>query len=579
MNTHYTDEKAIQVVISLLKQYGIRKVIASPGTTNLSFVASIQQDAWFEIYSSVDERSAAYIACGLAAESGEPVVLSCTGATASRNYMPGLTEAYYRKLPIIAITSTNNISNAGHLLPQFIDRDSVPNDICKYHTQIFSAYNDKQIWDCEMKVNTALLECRRNGGGPVHLNLENLYSKNYDVNELPTYRKIDRITLAGKFPTLSKGKIAIFIGAHAQMTEVETEAIDKFCASNNAVAFCDHTSSYRGKFAVHFSLFMSQESLSKTDFNPDLLIHIGEVSGDYYNLGVKAKEVWRVNPDGEIRDTFKKLTKVFEMPIEHFFSNYTNSTKGDDSYLNACQETLNGIRTKLPEIPFSNVWLASQLASQLPNNSTIHFGILNSLRAWNFFELPTTVKSMSNVGGFGIDGCTSSLIGASLCNQDNLYYLVTGDLAFFYDMNVIGNRHIGNNVRILLVNNGKGTEFRNYSHSAARFGDEADLYMAAGGHFGNKSSELVKNYAENLGYEYISASNKDEFNSVYSEFINPKITDKPMIFEVFTNNQDESDALKSIRNIESDISSGIKNTAKSILGDKGVKTLKNILGK
>ena len=101
MKHGYTDEKNIQILIALLKAHGIKKVIASPGTTNMTFICSIMYDSWFEIYSSVDERSAAYMACGLAAESGEPVCLSCTGATASRNYIPGLTEAYYRKLPIL----------------------------------------------------------------------------------------------------------------------------------------------------------------------------------------------------------------------------------------------------------------------------------------------------------------------------------------------------------------------------------------------------------------------------------------------------------------------------------------------
>ena len=84
---YYTVERNVQIVIALLKANGIKRVIASPGTTNMTFVGSIQQDPFFEIYSSVDERSAAYLACGMAAETGEPVVLSCTGATASRNYM------------------------------------------------------------------------------------------------------------------------------------------------------------------------------------------------------------------------------------------------------------------------------------------------------------------------------------------------------------------------------------------------------------------------------------------------------------------------------------------------------------
>ncbi|MFW2168186.1 2-succinyl-5-enolpyruvyl-6-hydroxy-3-cyclohexene-1-carboxylate synthase, partial [Enterobacter cloacae complex sp.6722794] len=104
----------------------------------------------------------------------------------------------------------------------------------------------------------------------------------------------------------------------------------------------------------------------------------------------------------------------------------------------------------------------------------IHFGILNSLRTWNFYDLPNTVTSFSNVGGFGIDGGVSTLLGASLANPNKLYYGVIGDLAFFYDLNAIGNRHTANNLRILLVNNGKGTEFRMYNHHAAHFGSDGD---------------------------------------------------------------------------------------------------------
>lgn len=99
MDTHYTAERNAQIVLYLLKTNNIKKVVASPGATNITLVASMQQDPWFEMYSAADERSAAYIACGLAAESGEPVVLSCTGATASRNYIPGLTEAFYVSFP------------------------------------------------------------------------------------------------------------------------------------------------------------------------------------------------------------------------------------------------------------------------------------------------------------------------------------------------------------------------------------------------------------------------------------------------------------------------------------------------
>ena len=64
----------------------------------------------------------------------------------------------------------------------------------------------------------------------------------------------------------------------------------------------------------------------------------------------------------------------------------------------------------------------------------------------------------SNTGGFGIDGILSTLVGASLADKEKLFFAILGDLAFFYDMNVAGNRHVGNNIRILFINNGKGTE-------------------------------------------------------------------------------------------------------------------------
>ena len=103
MDIRYTSERNVQILIALMKHHGVKRVVASPGTTNITFVASLQNDPFFEMYSAADERSAAYIACGLAAETGEPVALTCTGATASRNYLPGLTEAYYRKLPVLAV--------------------------------------------------------------------------------------------------------------------------------------------------------------------------------------------------------------------------------------------------------------------------------------------------------------------------------------------------------------------------------------------------------------------------------------------------------------------------------------------
>ena len=578
MAKYYTNEKNAQIIIALLKKHGIRKVVASAGTTNMALVGSMQYDPFFEMYSSVDERSAAYLACGLATESGEPVVISCTGATASRNYMPGLTEAYYRKLPILAITSTQHISKIGHHIAQVIDRATIPNDVANLSLLLPSVNNSEDFWDCEMKVNQAILELKRRGGGPVHINLTTNYG-GFDTTELPNVRSIDRICLTDNFPPLPKGKIGILVGSHKTMSDSLVNSIDKFCESNNAVVFCDHTSSYKGKFGVQYSYVAGQSMRPSTVSEVRVMIHIGEVTGDYYSITLKANEVWRVSEDGEIRDTFNKLTNIFEMPEQSFFEHYANDTKVDNTFLAECKRNLDNLRKKLPEVTFSNVWLASKMAHRIPENSVIHFAILNSLRAWNLFELPKSVSSMSNVGGFGIDGCLSTLIGASFVNKEKLYFCVTGDLAFFYDMNVLGNRHVGSNIRILMVNNGVGTEFRQYRHHAFSFGKKADDFIAAAGHYGNKSSVLVKNYAESLGFDYISASNKDEFEDVYENFLSPELTSKPMLFEVFTNDEDESKALETILNVEENVKGKAVKVASQILGKGGISKLKKIINK
>lgn len=186
MNTFYTSEVNTQMLIYLMKKHGVKKVVASPGTTNICFVASLQQDDFFEIYSSVDERSAAYMACGLAAECGEPVALSCTGATASRNYIPGLTEAFYRKLPVLAVTSTQHTGRIGQHVAQVIDRSNPLNDIVLTSVNIPTIHDEEDRWGYGIMLNKALLELTHRGGGPVHINLTTTYSDDFSVKRLPT---------------------------------------------------------------------------------------------------------------------------------------------------------------------------------------------------------------------------------------------------------------------------------------------------------------------------------------------------------------------------------------------------------
>lgn len=578
METHYTNERNMQMLIYLLKYHGIKKVIASPGTTNITFVASIQQDPWFEIYSCVDERSAAYMACGMAAESGEAVILSCTGATASRNYIPGLTEAFYRKLPILAVTATQHIGRIGHNVPQVIDRTNPLNDICLYSATIPTIHDSEDEWAYSVKINEALLELKHHGGGPVHLNMVTQYSDDFTIKELPAAKVIDRITAKDEFPDITGKKIGIFVGCHSHWNDYLTRMVDKFCEQYNAVVLCDHTSNYHGKYKIMASLVTSQVSYDSSVKHMDLLIDLGNVSGAY--LSLSTKEVWRVNPDGKIRDTFKKLRYIFEMEEAEFFESYIdeNHSQNNHSYYDEWKKEYDYLLTKIPDnLPFSNIWIAKNISLKLPENSQLHLGILNSLRSWNFFAVSNTIDGYSNTGGFGIDGVVSSLLGASLVNPEKLYFCIVGDLAFFYDLNATGSRYTGNNLRILLVNNGKGTEFRNYNHKGAKFGDDADEYIAAARHYGNQSHNLIRHYVQDLGFKYLSASSKEELLKNIDEFVNPELSQQSILLEVFTNNKDESNALYIMNHLEADLKGTAKNAIKSMIGQKGIESLKKII--
>lgn len=580
-------ERNVQMLVFLLKAHGIKKIIVSPGSANCNFVCTIQSDSFFEIYSAVDERAAAYIACGMAFESREPIVITCTGATASRNYLPGLTEAYYRKLPVLAITASQDIVNAGHLSPQFIDRSEHPVDSVKLSVHLQNIKSELDAWDCNIKINRALLELTHNGEGPVHINLSTTNVNDY-IAELPETRVIKRVTTDNReFPKIPQSeRIAIVIGGHKKWNLTSEKAIERFCEKYNAVVFCDHSSQYHGKYRINPSVIAAQENYKSDIFNVRLIIHIGEQHGDYYANGMyKPKEVWRVSEDGEIRDTFKTLTYVFEMKEEVFFSKYEQEMKESVnlSFYEECLAEKRKVCLELPEIPFSNVWIASVMAKRIPQNASVQLGVSNTQRAWTFFDFDERVTTIANVGCRGIDGTIATALGMSLVYPEILHFCILGDLSFFYDMNTLGNRHVGNNLRILMINNGIGAEFKIYHNRANLImGEDTNSYVAAEGHFGNKSRDLVKHFSEDLGFKYLCADNKDTFNMSMEQFLSTDVN-QSIVLEVFTEASDESEAIKKMRNLYVDqllvSKQKAKVVVKSVLGNKGTEIIKKVIRK
>lgn len=528
----YSCEKNAQIIVALLKAHNIRYVVASPGNTNYGIVGSIQEDPYFSVFSAVDERSAAYMACGISETLGEPVVISCTGATASRNYLPALTEAYYRKLPIIAVTSFNGNMNLGQMMPQNLDRTVIQRDVALVSVQIPKVKDAEDASYCNRVVNEALLACRRHGGGPVHINVCCDYEAGgFGVAKLPPQRLIERVSWGDRLPSLEPfERIAVFIGAHRPFDNRTRAALEGFLESRNAVALCDQTSNYHGSHSVLSALAAENTSRWSTKFSslqPDLIIDIGETSGDYVTTGLLSASgapVWRVSEDGEVRDRFGNLRKVFEMSESAFFEGLTAETKGaTDDYARAWRCRDREVRERIPRgLPFTNRWIASALSGSIPDGSILHLAILNSLRSWNYFPVGDSVSCFCNTGGFGIDGCLSAAVGSAVALPESLVFEVTGDLAFFYDMNCLGNRHLGDNIRILLINNGVGAEFHMPYSPASVMESKVDEFVAAAGHFKRRSSDdgsPAEAWSCAMGLSYRRASTKEELLEVAPWFV------------------------------------------------------------
>lgn len=570
----YTAQKNVQIIIALLKKYNIKYAVISPGGRNMPLSHSLEKDPFFKCYSVVDERSAAYFAIGISLENNAPVLLSCTSAQATRNYLPGMTEAYYRGIPLVVATADYKPSLIGQGTMQAIEQMSIPKDSAKISVQLPVVKDTDDANYCARLVNEALLELDHHGSGPVHIDFPTGDLWVGSVDTLPVVKKIDRYTHSN-YPALdSNKKIIVAIGEHQPFSELELKSIEVFAKRYNCIIYTNHLSNYHGLKSLNANLvFEGMDSNIFKNLRPDLIITIGDQNGDYSldnKLKISQSEHWRVHEDGVIRDTYGQLTNVFECTIAEFFTEYANRSKkiGSTSYYDTWH-TLTKTKIIPKDLPLSHAYIAYKLAPMLPKNSVLHLGILSSLRSWNYFDVDPTIACYSNVAAFGIDGCLSTFIGQSVAS-DKLNFLIIGDLSFFYDMNAMGIRHIKNNARVVLVNNNGGGEFRLYNHPANEFGDEANKHIAATGH--NASAEA---WVKSVGWDYIAIKTKSDLDKQIAKFTEK--SDKPIVMEVFTTMHDDSVGVKKM--IESNSRLSAQGVIYRKLDHRAKRAVKKILKK
>ena len=533
----------LQYLLAMLKKYGIYNAVVSPGTQNANFNYMLQEDKDMNVFSVVDERSAAYMAIGLNNELNSPVIITCTSASASRNYMSALSEAYYKKIPIVAITFFDYVNTKYSVAPQYVDRSVSQNDIKYIDVELPRILDENDKKKCLTLLNVALSSAKHKNL-PVHINCPSgLDFSDEKTKILPDdiwaseYYSINFDNLKSE---LKDKNIAIYIGSHRKFTDSQLSALSEFAKSYNAPVFCDHVGHYKGANRV---MVAQAFGMIKLKNKPDLVIDIGDVSGEYYaNTLLSNTKIWRISEDGQFKFRFNfPVDKFFDCREEYFFSLLKNDTPNSTGYYQLVKEEVDKI--VVPELPLCNSLIVQNLAKNIPNNSSLHHSVSNTKRNMNFCEFDDSVEVNCNVGVCGIDGPVSTMVGQSLASKDRKVFGILGDLAFFYDMNAIGQRNISNNLRIILINNGRGEEFRLNPRLEKQIGEKTDFLIAAQGH--NKGG--VKGWATSCGFEYMTASTKEEFLNQIGKFCNDEC-DKPVIFEIFTNDEDEKKGLHLMQN-------------------------------
>lgn len=561
----------IEILVKLLKENKIKDLVISPGGTNIPVIKAVQDDPFFKCYSVVDERSAAYVAIGIYLQNRNPVALICTSAQATRNYVPGLTEAFYKRTPILAITMEKHPRFKYQEYMQAPDQVSLPKDCVKKSFELPFVSDINDYYHSIRLVNEAILELSRNGFGPVQLCIPWLDFPLTDNK--PSVRSIKRYNVNDiREDNLANKKILLLVGEHTPFSNSEKEVINHFCNKTNTVVYVNHLSNFSNDYSVEGNLLLLTSNTEEIEvIKPDVIISIGGQTGDYpfylafSKNSLTGVEHWRLSEDGKVVDTYDKLTRVYQGNLTDFF-NSVNSECKDHSFLKLWKEQVKEKCTDF-NVPFSQVSIAQTLHNRLPSNSIVQFSILNSLRIWNLFSLESSIECYSNVGAFGIDGGLSTLIGQSLAT-DKLSFMIIGDLAFFYDMNSLSIRDVKNNVRILLVNNNGGIEFKLHGENKK----DRDRFIAAADYHGS-----AKRWAESCGFDYYSAHTKEEFEKCVPTFIS--ISKKPIILEAFVSDDDESDAYLKIvsENKTKTTRDSVKSAVKGIIGEKAFKKLKSTI--
>ena len=535
-----------QFIIQLCKVKGLKHVVISPGSRNAPLTIGFTNQNFFKCYSVVDERSAGFFALGIAQQTSEPVAVVCTSGSALLNYYPAVAEAYYSGLPLVVISADRpqhliNIGDGQTIIqPHAFGKHVLFEANLKPPTKtLFNSIEFAR--DKAQKLINKALDTASRMMGPVHINVpfeEPLYDTVPEPLSLNISFKKDIKTayfyLSPSFQkTWQNAKRKLVLVGVNPPNSLDSAVIDQLANDPSVIVLTETTSNlhHSNFFPFIDQLIAPLNEEGYEALQPDLLLTFG---GLIISKKIKAflraynpKHHWHVDPY-KANDTYFCLNKHFKInPNDFFHQLFKNTPSNKSSYFDFWNrvklQRKKAHNEYLKSMSFSDFKAFELISHAIPQNFVVQSGNSSAIRYLQLFEFHPSISLYCNRGTSGIDGSTSTAVGASVVSKEPTL-LITGDLSFFYDINGLWNKYIPSNFRLIVINNSGGGIFRILPGN-----DNSELFET---YFETKHNRNAKALATDFGFAYSSANSEQTLTLALAEFF--KSASSPKLLEIFT---------------------------------------------
>jgi 2-succinyl-5-enolpyruvyl-6-hydroxy-3-cyclohexene-1-carboxylate synthase len=547
----------ITELVAICAKKGIENAILSPGSRCAPLTLAFARHPQIHSRTISDERSAAFIALGMAEQLEQPVALVCTSGSAALNYYPAIAEAFFQQIPLLILTADRPTEWINQYDGQTIFQPNVYGKHVKGSYQLpDNTSNSDQLWHSSRIVNEAINLAKQFPAGPVHINIplrEPFYPEQGEKLEFPANPRVfnqEHSSIQPSEESLKRlnnrlqsfSKILIVAGQQKPNEALQT-VLDQLSKEKKVVVITDTISNLQSDQTISLHDHWLGNSSLNQGLEPELIISFGKsVISKSLKLFLRKTQAshWHVQEDGQAKDTFQRLSRTIPSSPVSFLNWLATKLKiQDQNFFNRWfkleKKTKSTLAEVLEETEFGEYPALSFCLSKIPTFSKIHVANSMSVRYLNLLGKRQQEISC-NRGTSGIDGSNSTAVGCTFTTKQ-IVTLITGDMAFFYDRNAFWHNYATPNLRIILLNNHAGGIFRLIDGPKNQ--PELEEY------FETKQKLNAQHLATEFGFFYSKVVNQEELEASLTDFYSDSI--HPKILEIETSSPKNAEILKLVK--------------------------------